>query len=271
MAGGRGERSHPVKDFGDEVRRLRHEAGLSQGELAKQTNISKSHVGKIERGLTRCDRRIAAVLDDVFSTGEALQALWDELVENAAVFPDWFIDWYEIETALDTVSLIAYEPYAIYGLVQTPAYAEGQLRGDKGKAEARVSRQSILRREDPPPPRISVLLAETALTNEIGSPEVMRAQLTYLLEVASLRLAVQVVPSPVPPEGTDGSFSLATMANSKGRKELAHVGTPARGFTLSDVADLIIISHKLAAIREHALPVGLSRSFIQRIVKERWT
>lgn len=266
IAAKRHDQVHPLKVFGEEVRRFREEAELSQAQLADKSAISSSHIGKIERGDTRCERTMAVTLDDVLDTRGSLPSLWDKLVKNAA-FPEWF-DWYEIEADPETLSLVAYEPFVIYGLLQTERYALAQLGGRAPAVEARLNRQIVLHREDPEPPRITALLAETALVNEMGGKDVMREQLEHLLGVTSPRLSIQVVPSPVPPAGTDGSFCMATMAD---RKELAHVGTPARGFTLSGVKDIETISNKLADIREAALPVGQSRAFIQRILETRWT
>jgi hypothetical protein len=49
---------------------------------------------------------------------------------------------------------------------------------------SRMSRQGALERPDPP--TVRVLLDEGVLDHRVGSPEVMRAQLTRLLEVSKL-------------------------------------------------------------------------------------
>jgi transcriptional regulator with XRE-family HTH domain len=266
MAVKRQNRPHPLRAFGREVRRYRELAELSQAQLAEKIPISSSHIGKIERGETRCDRKLAVRMDEILDTRGALPSLWDELVKDAA-FPTWF-DWPEVEANPEAISLAAYECTVVYGLLQTEDYASALLRGDEAAVCARMGRQEVLTREDPQPPRINVLLSENVLTNQIGDEKVMREQLDHLLTVASDRIQLQVVRNPMPTTGTDGSFCLATLAD---RSELAFVETPARGFTLSERDDIQTLSDKLADIRACALPLDQSRDYIRRVMEERWT
>jgi transcriptional regulator with XRE-family HTH domain len=262
----RHHRPHPLRAFGKEVRRYRERADISQAQLADKIHISSSHVGKIERGETRCDRSLAVAMDEILDTTEALPSLWDELVKDAA-FPTWF-DWPEVEANPDTIVLESYENCVVYGLLQIPDYAGALLRGDEAAVSARMSRQEILTREDPPPPRLCVLLAENVLMNEVGDKRIMREQLEHLLTMSSDRIQIHVVPDPIPTTGTDGSFCIATLAD---RSELAFVETAARGFTLSEREDIQTLSEKFADIRARALPLNLSRDFIRRVMEERWT
>jgi transcriptional regulator with XRE-family HTH domain len=257
-------RPAPLKVFGSEVRRYRELAGLSQAQLGDKIPISSSHIGKIERGETRCDRKLAVRMDEILDTRGSLPSLWDELVEKA-VFPAWF-DWPEVET--EAVRLQTYQCLVVYGLLQTESYAAALLEGDSQAVSARMGRQEILHRQDPPPPRLSVLLTEGVLTNEIGGADVMREQLEHLLAAPSSRISIQVLRSPLPPSGTAGAFCLATLPD---RSELAYVETAARGLTLNEPDDIQTISDMSDALRSRALPVDLSRDHIQRIMEERWT
>ena len=81
--------------------------------------MTGSHIGKIERGETRCERALAERLDDLLGTQGALPALWDALVVNAA-FPIWF-DWPTVES--EAVLLQTYQCVVVYGLLQTEEYA----------------------------------------------------------------------------------------------------------------------------------------------------
>ena len=186
MTARRHDQPHPLKIFGAEVRRYREMADLSQAALGEKSVISSSHIGKIERGETRCDKKIAETLDGVLDTRGALASLWEKLVRGAA-FPAWF-DWPEIESDPATVSLDSFECQVVYGLLQTPSYAGALMGGDCQAVEARMSRQTILARDEPAPPRISVLLAETVLLNPVGDAAVMREQLEHLLVVQSARI-----------------------------------------------------------------------------------
>jgi transcriptional regulator with XRE-family HTH domain len=57
------EVTRPVATFGDTLRRLRTEAGLKQGELAKQANWSQSQISRTEQNLFTPDEATVARLD----------------------------------------------------------------------------------------------------------------------------------------------------------------------------------------------------------------
>ncbi|GAA4617522.1 helix-turn-helix transcriptional regulator [Actinoallomurus liliacearum] len=256
-------RTTMLKVFGGEVRRFRVAAGLSQDRIAAKIPISGSHIGKIERGETRCDRAITVRLDELLDTRGTLPSLWDELVKSAA-FPVWF-DWPPVEE--QATLLQSYENQVIYGLLQTEGYASELLNGDKEAVAARMGRQQILIREDPPPPRLAVLLTEYVLYHEVGNREIMREQLEHLLSLSSDRISVHIVPGPLHPSGTDGAFVVATLPD---RSELAYMDTVIRGLTIDDVEDIRALSDAYEAIRSRALPVDASKDFIRRVMEERW-
>jgi transcriptional regulator with XRE-family HTH domain len=52
-----------VQTFGDTLRRLRIEAGLKQGDLAKQANWSQSQISRAEQNLFSPDEATVARLD----------------------------------------------------------------------------------------------------------------------------------------------------------------------------------------------------------------
>jgi transcriptional regulator with XRE-family HTH domain len=257
-------RPAPLKVFGSEVRRFRELAELSQAQLGDKIPISSSHIGKIERGETRCDRKLTMKMDEILDTRGSLPSLWDELVEKA-VFPAWF-DWPQIET--EALRLQSSECMVVYGLLQTERYAAALLEDDPQAVAARMSRQEILHRQDSPPPLLSVLLTDSVLTNEVGGAAVMREQLELLLAAPTARISIQIVRSPLPPSGIAGAFCLATPPD---RSELAYVETAARGHTLNEPSDIQTISDRCDALRARALPVDLSRDHIQRIMEERWS
>lgn len=193
-------------------------------------HVTGSFIGAIERGESRCQRELAVLLDDVLDTRGTLPSLWDDLVMNAA-FPVWF-DWPKIES--QAVSLQAYEPFLIYGLLQNEEYAEVLLNGDRAAVEARMGRQALLTREDPPPPKLTVVFSELALHNQVGDERIMRTQLERLITAAATGTTIQVVPNGARRPGNTGAFVLATLEN---RNEVAHVDTAARGMTLSNHDD----------------------------------
>jgi hypothetical protein len=95
----------------------------------------------------------------------------------------------------------------------------------------------------------------------------MRDQLSHLVDVASERVSVHVIPAG-PHRGISGSFVLATLAD---RSEVAYVETAARGVTTGEPQDLTTLTEKSESIRSRALPVDQSLELITRTAEERWT
>lgn len=248
--------------FGNQVRFHRERMGLSQDRLGERFPVSGSYIGQIEAGKTRCTLEFAQQLDDIVGAQGCLARLWVDLVQNAA-YPTWF-DWPGIEC--EAVMLRAFHLSVVYGLLQTPEYAMALLE-DKAAAEARIGRQSILTREDPLPPTLSVLMDEGVLTREVGNAEVMRGQLEHLIASQSKRLTIQFVPSKVH-DGLSGSFVLATMPD---RSEVAYVETALRGMTLAAVGDVAKLSEALLSLRASAYSVRESMELIRKVVEEKWT
>ncbi|HUY52144.1 MAG TPA: DUF5753 domain-containing protein [Streptosporangiaceae bacterium] len=90
------------------------------------------------------------------------------------------------------------------GLLQTADYARAIIRIGRPTStaaeidrhvEIRMERQEVLIRDDPPPPRFSVVLSEGALRRPVGGYDVMRQQLEYLTRPRDrANVTVQVLP-----------------------------------------------------------------------------
>jgi transcriptional regulator with XRE-family HTH domain len=248
--------------FGNQVRHYRDKAGLSQERLGERFPVSGSYIGLIETGKTRCTQEFAKRLDEELGAQGALSRLWKDLVEHAA-YPIWF-DWPAIER--EAVGLVAFQLSVVDGLVQTREYAAALL-DDDAAVEARMARQAILTRADPPPPVLTVLLDESVLYRQVGDVKTMAEQLEHLVSLASRRLSIQIVPSEVH-DGLSGSFVIATMED---RSEVAYVETAVRGLTMSGRDEVAKLSESLASLRGSALSVRHSQELIRRTVEERWT
>ena len=253
--------------FGNEVKRFRlaTKPQLSQDQVGVKIHVSGAHIGQIERGEVRCQEETATELNRVLDSRGTIPSLWKQCVKSA-VFPTWF-DWYEIEG--EASHLKSYHGMMVDGLLQTPEYAGALLRQDKEAVAARISRQEVLHREDPPPPRLSALLYEGVLHHEVGDKDVMRAQLAHLLAMTEKpNISVLVVPGPVSSAVSGGNFILATLPD---RSEIAYADMAARDLTLDEPADIRAISDAYDEIRDQALPLEMSRRLIEQIMEERWT
>ncbi|TDD85351.1 XRE family transcriptional regulator [Actinomadura darangshiensis] len=265
----RGTVSPTLLAFGRRFRRLREAKGWTQEAVARRANggrgVKPQYIGAIENGRTRCTREFAEAMDHHFDAKGELLYLYDDLVKDAK-FPTWF-DWHTVEP--EAIMLESYEPLLVHGLLQTPAYASAVLKGDKDAVEARINRQSILTRENPPPPDFSMLQDEVTLHRLTGNSEIMKEQLEHLLYLMERgTVSLQIVPSRGEHVGNSGAFTIATLAD---RTEIAYADMAARGLTMSDPGDIATLRRTLMIVRSLALPMDQSMEMIRKVIREKWT
>lgn len=180
--------------------------------VASLLNRSRSSISRLESGESQLRDEEAAILDQEWRTGGLFSVLlWYARLGHD---PNWAKSYLDFEERASEIRM--YDGQLIPVLLQTPAYCRalllaGRTRSLDKDVDDRVSRQKILRRSDPP--ELWVLLAETALSPEVGGPEVMRAQLAHLLELAHLpNVFLRVVPNSAGAnEGLDGPFKVITV------------------------------------------------------------
>ncbi|TDB76908.1 XRE family transcriptional regulator [Actinomadura sp. KC216] len=255
--------------FGRRFRRFREAKGWSQENVARRARdgegVTPQYIGQIETGRTRCTREFAETMDRELETNGELVELWEDLVKGAE-FPTWY-EWLPIEETAE--ELTSWSLSLVHGLLQTPAYAEVLLYGDKAKVEDRIARQSILTRENPPPPGCTFLIDEGVLRREVGNPQIMHDQLDRLIEApAALGVTVQVVKMRGDHLGNASSFTIATMEDMR---EVAYFESPARGVSVEAYDELASIRKALREVRGLALPVDQSLDAIRKVQADLWT
>ncbi|WP_165950261.1 helix-turn-helix transcriptional regulator [Actinomadura sp. GC306] len=247
--------------FGEELTQLREDVGLSRLELAKRIPVTRSYIGQVENGTTRCRREFAGELDKAMSSGTTMVDAWDDLLKSSR-YPPWFADY---PLAEGTASLLrAYETMFVYGLFQTEAYIRA-LMLDDSDVEARLRRQAVLERENPP--MLRIVLAENVLWTCIGNANVMREQCQQLLAMSEREnVILQVAPTAYYP-GLDGPFNLATQPSGD---DLLHMPAARGGITTDDREAILQMVGAFSALQAHALGVEDSREFLRKAVV-RWT
>lgn len=194
-------------DLADILQDLRLRAGLSPVEAARRLDWDPHKVYRIERGdfvrIRVCDVRSLLDLygvDDETERERILQIAresrergwWSRFRHWASRLPDLEAGAREILT---------FDALCVPGLLQTLDYARavlaaGEFPDMEDRVEARMMRQAILRRDNPP--HLHAIVDEAALRKPVGGPEVMRAQLEALAEAAQLpHITVQVLPDAV--------------------------------------------------------------------------
>jgi transcriptional regulator with XRE-family HTH domain len=252
--------------FGEEVKRLREDADLMQGELADRVNVARSYISHVECGRTRCRKDFAERLDSALNAGGAIVEAWDDLLEKIkqVKYPTHFVSFPKVEAKAD--QLRVYESYLVYGLFQTEAYARVVLLDDDAVA-TRMRRQALLSRK--PHPMISVVMEEGILYREVGSKEVMREQLESLLEISQrARIFLQVAKTANYCYGVRGAFTIATLPD---RSETAYILKANGGETTRDPEELARVSEVMHTLNTKSLNTEDSRKLIERVIEERWT
>lgn len=183
----------------------------------------------------------------------------------------------------DAHELLVYEPELIPGILQTAAYASALFRipGPDGKerdqqevnqrVDLRLHRQhTVLRRRDPRPPRLDVLLGETVLRRPIGGAGVMAAQLRHLNQITSelMHVSVRVLPfSAGLNEGViAGRFILMRFPSSQ--PDRVWIDCFAGHLWLDKPNEIDRYTSMYADIRHHSLGEDRSREMIEQAAEE---
>ncbi len=269
----------PLTLFGEELHYYRNAAGYTQDQLGGLVGYSGSLVAAIETCFRSPSADFAQRCDEALNTGGALTRLLGRLKKylNSLAFPSWFREWPPIEER--AVLLRAWENMVIPGLLQTEDYARAMLRGAEPETAddvigemvaARMARQAILDKEDPP--LLRAIMDEGALRRMAGSPKVMRVQLLHLNEMSQRpNVSILVVPASAGTHpGLPGAFTIATVPGDGGDANVVYLDTAAAGQITDhpDVVDPCVT--KFDTLLAEALSPGASAELIAKVAEE-WT
>jgi transcriptional regulator with XRE-family HTH domain len=248
----------PRKLLGGLLREARDEAGLTQEAIGHAVGVERTGVTRME-GAERLPSRavLGTWLDRCGVTGLAesgIRAVWraarrygddDEPVKI------WFVGWVDAEGKAHMLRY--WSPLLVPGIVQTPEYAYEVFRAGgrsdqqaTDDANARIQRQGILNRVDPP--TVVIVLWEPVLYHQVGTAEVMYGQLSRLLEVSERPgVLVHVVPSALGANaGLGGPVSLASVT---GKPDVLLTSSLLEDVVTSDEAQARTASNTLEMVR----------------------
>jgi len=210
--------------LGTQLRRLRESRGISAQEAARAIRGSESKISRIELG--RNAIREIDVLDllTYYGVGTAEREQLLSLAEQASrpgwwhryndILPDWFQTYVGMEEAATSIRI--YEPQFIPGLLQTHQYAAAVLAvGDIPISEAErhvILRKERQRRFTEGRLKLWAVVEETALRRPIGSKEILRDQLRYLLSLSRQNLTLQIIPFGMGGHAAPSGFSILRFA-----------------------------------------------------------
>ncbi|MEU9833065.1 helix-turn-helix transcriptional regulator [Streptosporangium sp. NPDC048047] len=228
--------------LGQQLRELREANSLLLKDVAEYLQRDPSTASRFESGEYPIRRPDLLALLDLYGVAdsgrrESLMKLSQEVWQKgwwdgyATEVAGALIDYVWLESRAREIR--AFDNVLLLGLFQTEEYARAVIEAAESGAEKhqierwvelRMTRQEILKDEDPP--RLSVIIDEAVLRREVGGPECMVNQLHHLIEHASQpNIEIRVLPFSAGAHASPtGAFRILQMKDPY--PEVAYVETP---------------------------------------------
>jgi hypothetical protein len=258
----------PLAYYGFELRRHREAHGLKQGQLGEIIYCTGSLVGQIETARKVPTRDFSERVDAALGTDGLFSRLVGLVLRSQ--LPTWFQPYAEMEAKATYIS--TYQAQVVYGLLQTEEYARAVLATGMpddldGLVAARMERQRILEREQPP--LTWVVLDEAVLLRPIGGRDVMRRQLGNLLDFTRNRwMHIQVLPNVVGEHASlAGSFNVLRFDDDP---DIVYTEDVIAGHMTASPETVREAALRYARLQAAALSVEDSAALIARVMEERY-
>lgn len=254
------------------TRMLRVQRDWSQDRLGDEIGYSAAAVSAMETCAQPASDAMLVALKRVPSEGS-------DVFETARLYmrmerlPEQFKDYALLEQA--AISLQLFAANVIHGLFQTEAYARALIGGgypplSDELVQFRMARKALFDRA--PLPMIEIIIDEAVLRRVIGSEEIMREQLLYLVECARRRnVTLLVLPLDAGKYGEyDGGRGEMNLVETPEHEHLVYLEPQDESLLISDPAKVSIYAQRYAKIRSQALGPRESLDLIMRLagVKE---
>ncbi|WP_156753364.1 helix-turn-helix domain-containing protein [Actinokineospora pegani] len=199
--------------LGNELRRLRATAGLTQEQAAAHLSKAANKVSRVENGVVGIDKTDLDALLSLYDAPEK-DAVWVRHLAQGSRRrrgrptgetvlyrgPKWFRSFYELERDATEVSIVCSE--IMTGILQTDAYIRAMFaaQGIDPYSEPvtetirlRAERRKLLTKDDAA--TFSFVISESALQRHFGSAKVMFDQHEHLVDLAMRpNITIQVMP-----------------------------------------------------------------------------
>ncbi len=273
-------------ELGLRLRERREELGMTAVVVGRATGIAQAYVSGVEAGRVKLPADRLAQLIQIFEVDEDEGAEWEELRIAASrrawwhqysqLFPADFLRFLGYEAGAEWIR--SYDNELLHGLLQTEEYARAVIRGGNTyvrltemdrRVGVRMARQARLNGDKPL--RLTTVIAEGALRQQIGGPAVMRDQLDHLARLMTERpeqIEIRVMPFTAGAHpALGGPFQILSFPSPR-LPDLVwqEVLTSSDIIDQSNrVADYVVT---FAEAQERALNSDESLALIQRIAKE---
>ncbi|MFI6686632.1 helix-turn-helix domain-containing protein [Streptomyces sp. NPDC050485] len=197
------------------LEKMRLDRGMPAGEVATALGFSPEKLWRLEKGRTSLPNHgdLRALLEHYGETDEeTIEKLLQ--IHRESLSQGWWVpynphlqkgmrDYVGLEA--DALSVSAWQPNLVFGLLQTESYARALLESAKtvdeittefidANVELRMTRKQLITQDEPRP--LWVIMAEDALRSAIGDTEIMREQYDEIARLAALdHITVQIIPA----------------------------------------------------------------------------
>lgn len=259
--------------WGAALRRMREARDWTQVDLAREMGYDPSVISKLETGASAASEQHARAADRAFGTPGVFSSWLEDVVNGTG--ESYERDIAELEERAAVLNV--WEASFIPGLLQTEEYMRQVYLAARPDASdeqirqlvaARMARQEVRDRADPPPPMLYTVIWEPALRVPVGGAEVMAHQLQQLAEISrnDRRVRVQILPldrgaNP----GMTASFTVASFTDERPAGFLENILFGQITERQAEVAQLALLFSTLAA---DALDTQASADLIEKVAEE---
>ncbi|MDT0451232.1 helix-turn-helix domain-containing protein [Streptomyces hesseae] len=255
--------------FGTEVREWRTDRGMSQRELGEAAQYGQQYVAKVEAGERLASPEFATACDTVFGTPGTFARLRRRAAQRG--YPAWFEPYVRLEERATTI--LAYSSALIMGMLQTEAYAHEVFRKAHPRDALEATAERVARRlrrrhvmEGDNPPLLWVVLDESTLLRRVGSRNVMREQMAYLLQAKeSPHVTLQVLPFD---SGAPASHLPFYMLKFGDEPDVLYVENPISGQVIDCRKTVANAQVTYDRLRADALAPEASLELIRKVMEE---
>lgn len=188
------------RELGALLRTMRAEAGMTVEQVAESLLCAASTISRLETGQRSASQRDIRDLCNLYGvTDPAVRDHLNALAREGRKQAWWqpydlpYATYVGLEA--EAVCISDFEPGVFPGLLQIPEYARALHQGAmprlsdaviEQRIEVRKNRQTILTRDDPPPPKLEAIVDEGVLHRPIGGRDVMAAQIDHVIAACEL-------------------------------------------------------------------------------------
>ncbi|GAA1937754.1 helix-turn-helix domain-containing protein [Kitasatospora viridis] len=267
-----------------ELRRLRADADLTREDVTRETGINPATLYRIETARGKPQQRTLMALLKLYEVSQSQLAELVALSQGAdaqgwlrpyhSELPEEYTAYISFEA--EARSVRNYESLFIPGLLQTEDYARAVIRSGlpmadsrvvEQRVQARLERQAALTGERPL--HLWAITDEAAIRRIVGGPEVMSAQLRYLVSAGEApNVTIQVIPFAAGAHaGMPGSFVLMSFPDSED-PEIIYIDSMAGDLFLEAEVDVRRYELLFDNLRAVALGPDDSTNLIKKVAEE---